>query len=676
MKKKLGVLGLILIMTSQQLTPYIAQAAYFDDINEDGTDSQNCTLASNSEDNLNSETDIDNPTGTSSGVVDKKYGSSSGNISKKGSNSTGEDYFFYADNYSQALEITEDYDVELDTFEYGIGTIVDTEGILDIPEEGDGTIYHDYELTLESVSDNYDADVNEQWHIDFLDMASTWKKATGSGIKVAVIDSGISNGNSGFYYSDIVSSTSIPSEFYGDGSEAIFDVSNEGIQDNYGHGTHVAGIIGAYSDDSSVMGIAPECTLYTYKAFDVKKTGAVTGKTSWVIKAIQQAIDDDVDIINMSIGGSTSTNTSLEAALQVAYENGIILVCAAGNLSTSSPSRSPILYPGSSSYTIAVTAGTLSDDTLTIASYSKYGDGVDYIAPGTAILSTYKNTTSEMSGTSMATPMVSGEIALILSILSGSSKYSDKATRMETVYSILQDTAVDLGDSGKDEIYGYGMISPLDAVTAAKKLVAKKKTDNSSSNTDTEDNTEDTSSDNTESSTDDSSDSISTISTSQASAATSASVQESNAASTAASSSATSQKGNTSKNKSASEKVQDILDNMPEEDDEEMYLQDEATGEGTEGAISSIESSSDSESTNDNNAEEKEKSSNDNSSEYNSGQETLDENASDNDNGILGNIVQNSAFKVGLVIILLVVMGILFFLILVKKRKDEDDDIN
>ena len=552
-----------------------------------------------------------------------------------------ESYFFFADTYTEAKEITESYDVELETYSSGVGTIVDTEGVIDIPQNGDGTLYPDEELTLDTASYYDDTDFS-QWHISFLNMSNTWKKSTGSGIKVAVIDSGVCDGNSYFDNTTIYSYTNIPDEQYGDSSSQLFDEDNKGAQDNVGHGTHVIGIIAANSDDTSIRGVAPNCTIYSYKAFDQKKNGATTGMASWVASAVTDAIEAGVDIINMSIGGTTTVNEGLEAAIQLAYERGIIVVCSAGNYI--SGVRSTVDYPASSSYTIGVSAGYQNGSILELASYSKYGSGVDYIAPGSDILSTYFYSYTEKSGTSMAAPMVSGEIALILSILSGSSSYSSKTSRQAAAYSILQSTALDIGDSGKDIYFGYGMIRPYNAVVAALNKIGAY--NNSSASSDNNVNIDNNSS------VSESSDDTNYSETSSANSASSVS----DASSSVLSSTDVELK-----------EIRDKIKNMTPEEDTEMFLQDENNVDAESG-LSDVSGNSSDSSIACSTVDSANIASGNASSSSSSGEDNEDRGIFELFNGTLE---MKAAVAASGILLVVIIIAIVYFFFIAKRRKDK-----
>ena len=180
--------------------------------------------------------------------------------------------------------------------------------------------------------------------------------------------------------------------------------------DDQGHGTHVAGIMGAIGNNSKgIAGVAWTAQLMPLKFMDASGSGS----TSSEIDCIDYAIANGVKVINASYGSSTYSNAELQA-IQSARAAGIIFVTAAGNsgLNTDNGNDYPAAYPLDN---IVAVAATDNRDALT--SFSNYGSGsVDIAAPGDAIYSTYNRSDTDymtLSGTSMAAPHVTGAIALL-----------------------------------------------------------------------------------------------------------------------------------------------------------------------------------------------------------------------------------------------------------------------
>lgn len=183
-----------------------------------------------------------------------------------------------------------------------------------------------------------------------------------------------------------------------------------GLDDNR-HGTHVAGIIAAEKNNIGIIGIAPKVKIMPVKFLDSRGYGS----TEAAIKSIDYAVANGAQIISNSWGGGGRSEL-LDQAIQRAHAKGIIVVAAAGNESTNNDS-SPS-YPAGYSGVISVASTDQSDS---LSSFSNYGKNTVLIAaPGSNILSTVTNSGwGTLSGTSMATPQVSGALALALSVNRG-----------------------------------------------------------------------------------------------------------------------------------------------------------------------------------------------------------------------------------------------------------------
>jgi len=391
-----------------------------------------------------------------------------------------ESYVFWAEDYQQACLAAEYYDAELVSFENGIGTLQLREGSLNDDTsrhyvqglKQDIKLYPNYLYTIEDLSETEETETEDteienteaenteteentllQWHMQYFKMDSVWEMSTGKEVKVAIVDSGIDTDHEALVNNIALAESVIPQSAYGTNG---FFLTYQGPEDKLGHGTHVAGIIGAACEDGSVMGIAPECKIYSYKALE-KVGNTATGYTSWIANGILSAVENQVDIINLSIGGSRTEDRFIAEAIDIALENGCIVVCAAGNYNGIG-AQNAIDYPASDEGTIAVSAAMQQEDEITIdLSYSKYGEGIDFIAPGTRILSTdLDGEYSEKKGTSMAAPMVSATIALLIEEMG--------AVTQQEVMDVLVRTAQDIGDEGVDIYSGNGVIQPLEAV--------------------------------------------------------------------------------------------------------------------------------------------------------------------------------------------------------------------
>jgi len=215
----------------------------------------------------------------------------------------------------------------------------------------------------------------------------------GTGKKVWVIDTGID-----FDHPDLNVNTTLSRSFLGAQTTA---------DDENGHGTHVAGVIGAKNNTFGVLGVASGATLISLRVLD--KDGE--GKLSYIIQALSyiNANGSPGDVVNMSLGEDEGTSDILDEQVQNTAARGIYFAIAAGNEHETASTHSPARANGSNIFTVSAI-----DSLDRFASFSNYGnDVVDYAVPGVRILSTYTNNRyAYMSGTSMAAPHMAGLLAL------------------------------------------------------------------------------------------------------------------------------------------------------------------------------------------------------------------------------------------------------------------------
>ena len=266
------------------------------------------------------------------------------------------------------------------------------------------------------------------WGVDRIDAEKVWPN-TGAGVKVAVLDTGID-----LDHPDLVDNVK--------GGVNTINPRKKPNDDN-GHGTHVAGIIAAVNNSIGVIGVAPGASLYAVKVLNASGSGYLSD----IIEGLQWSVEHSIQVVNMSLGTSSDVQSFHEAIAAAAYKH-VIVVASAGN---SGPGDDTVLYPAKYPEVIAVAATDQSD---AAASFSSTGLAVELAAPGVSIYSTVKGGGyAYMSGTSMAAPHVSGTAALV--IAAGRSDVRDRLCR----------TATDLGTSGRDEIYGCGLVNAEEAAT-------------------------------------------------------------------------------------------------------------------------------------------------------------------------------------------------------------------
>ncbi len=231
--------------------------------------------------------------------------------------------------------------------------------------------------------------------VDLIGASTLWGQGEkGKGITIAVIDTGCD-----------IEHIELRDRIIGGKNFTDEDEGNANIYKDYnGHGTHVCGIIAASMNGVGVVGVAPEANLMILKASD--KRGLA--KYSWIINAIYYAINVNVDIISLSLGGEVD-DEMLHEAIKEAIRHNILVVCAAANENVEGLPM--VSYPAD--YDECISVGSADYEELN--KQVKREHPLDLVAPGVDILSTYLNGTyAKMSGTSMAVPHVAGALALLL----------------------------------------------------------------------------------------------------------------------------------------------------------------------------------------------------------------------------------------------------------------------
>lgn len=288
------------------------------------------------------------------------------------------------------------------------------------------TTYSDQPILLE-----LDRSQKIDWGVEMAKAPASWSKTRGKGIKVAVLDTGIDHA-----HPDLSGNMKIMSN--------TFDEDSNDTSDPSGHGTHVAGIIAGTDNNKGVVGIAPQADIYGYKVLGDDGTGGFDA----IARAIEKAMEHDVDIISMSLGTQEDPGSAFQNVLKKARDAGIILIGATGN------SNEHVGWPAAYPEVLAVAAN---DPVMDKANFSNYGDEVDVSAGGVNIASTYpKKRYALMSGTSMATPIVSGAIALLLAYAKEQGFYG--ACSPATIKDMITQSAVAPGDDDETDMFGSGMI--------------------------------------------------------------------------------------------------------------------------------------------------------------------------------------------------------------------------
>jgi thermitase len=259
-----------------------------------------------------------------------------------------------------------------------------------------------------------------------------WDYATGSmAITIAVLDTGVD-----LSHTDLAAKI-VPGHDF---------VNNDTVpQDDHGHGTHVAGITAAVTNNANgVAGVSWGARIMPVKVLNSAGGGTFANMAA----GITWAVDNGAQVLNISVGASSSSIV-LQNAINYAVSQGAIVIAASGN------SASPVLYPAAYPNVIAVGA---TDSLNNLAGTSNYGPEMDLVAPGVNIYSTEPGGYGYRGGTSMSAAYVSGFAALLRGIPGNSAS---------SVRSIMEGTALDLGSAGWDQYYGSGLIQMDTAILQA-----------------------------------------------------------------------------------------------------------------------------------------------------------------------------------------------------------------
>jgi len=289
-----------------------------------------------------------------------------------------------------------------------------------------------------------DPKYGEAWHLQNIGASAAWDIAQGSGITIAILDSGIDG-----THPDLIENIVAGWNFYD---------NNSNTSDVFGHGTKVAGAAAAATNNSiGVAAVAGQSKIMPIRVTDTNGYGY----DGSITQALIYAADNGARVANISFQNVSNSSSIRAAAQYMKDKDGLVTVSGGNTGSLENFTVTTTMIPISATDNVEI-------DTIT--SWSSYGDYIALAAPGDNIWSTLKGGSNwVVSGTSFASPVVGGVIALMMS---ANSKLS--GTEIEN---LLFSTAVDLGAGGRDPYYGYGRVNAAAAVQAAKSALPTQDTE-------------------------------------------------------------------------------------------------------------------------------------------------------------------------------------------------------
>ncbi|QOC89955.1 type VII secretion-associated serine protease mycosin [Micromonospora craniellae] len=295
---------------------------------------------------------------------------------------------------------------------------------------------------------------DEQWQLDKLGAQTAWRTSTGRGVIVAVIDSGVDGSHP---------------DLAGQVLPGLDLVSPDGTAepDPVGHGTTVAGLIAGRNDDRrGVVGLAPDSRILPVRVLDEENR---YDDALIVAKGVRWAVDNGAKVINLSLGGN-GDSPALAAAIDYAFAKDVVVVACTGNLATSPEAK--VWYPAREPGVIAVSGLERNSDNLWSGAIT--GRATVLTAPASGLVGARPPEGYwRVQGTSFAAPLVAATAALVRA-------RHPKLSAGDVVNRLLV-TAKDIGPTGRDDRFGYGLVDPIAALTADVPLVGDNPLDDNDS---------------------------------------------------------------------------------------------------------------------------------------------------------------------------------------------------
>lgn len=277
-----------------------------------------------------------------------------------------------------------------------------------------------------------------EWHLSKIGAPTAWDSSNGSGVTVAIIDTGVQS-----THPDLAGQLVAGWNFYD---------NNSNTEDVHGHGTRVAGIAAAATNNGvGVASVAGGARIMPLRVADANGSASY----SRIASALTYAADHDARVANLSFYACEGSSSAVSAAQYMKNKGGLVTT-SAGNYA-----QEETTPPSDTMITVSATDG---NDAL--ASFSSYGSYVDVSAPGAGIYSTnWGSSYSSGSGTSYSAPVTAGVVALMMA--------ANPSLGPADVQNLLYSTAKDLGASGRDKYFGYGRVDAAAAVAAAVSATAR-----------------------------------------------------------------------------------------------------------------------------------------------------------------------------------------------------------